>query len=218
MKQRKLKGYVLPTIYAITLVMMIISIAFLSQNLLASQEERNPINSEPVFDEQSVINETTEEQTTNEVTIAMPYTSDKVSVAKDYYNREDDSENQEKSLIFYENTYMPNTGILYESDETFDVVTILDGTIKEVKEDEILGKMVSIEHENGIISTYYTLGEIKVSAGDQVKQNDIIATSGTSKLNINKQSSLLLEIYIDGNLTNPNTIFNKKVSEITKSP
>lgn len=218
MKQRKLKGYVLPTIYAITLVMMIISIAFLSQNLLASQEERNPINSEPVFDEQSVINETTEEQTTNEVTIAMPYISDKVSVAKDYYNREDDSENQEKSLIFYENTYMPNTGILYESDETFDVVTILDGTIKEVKEDEILGKMVSIEHENGIISTYYTLGEIKVSAGDQVKQNDIIATSGTSKLNINKQSSLLLEIYIDGNLTNPNTIFNKKVSEITKSP
>ncbi len=218
MKQRKLKGYVLPTIYAITLVMMIISIAFLSQNLLASQEERNPINSEPVFDEQSVINETTEEQTTNEVTIAMPYISDKVSVAKDYYNREDDSENQEKSLIFYENTYMPNTGILYESDETFDVVTILDGTIKEVKEDEILGKMVSVEHENGIISTYYTLGEIKVSAGDQVKQNDIIATSGTSKLNINKQSSLLLEIYIDGNLTNPNTIFNKKVSEITKSP
>ena len=218
MKQRKLKGYVLPTIYAITLVMMIISIAFLSQNLLASQEERNPINSEPVFDEQSVINETTEEQTTNEVTIAMPYTSDKVSVAKDYYNREDDSESQEKSLIFYENTYMPNTGILYESDETFDVVTILDGTIKEVKEDEILGKMVSIEHENGIISTYYTLGEVKVSAGDQVKQNDIIATSGTSKLNINKQSSLLLEIYIDGNLTNPNTIFNKKVSEITKSP
>ena len=218
MKQRKLKGYVLPTIYAITLVMMIISIAFLSQNLLASQEERNPINSEPVFDEQSVINETTEEQTTNEVTIAMPYTSDKVSVAKDYYNREDDSENQEKSLIFYENTYMPNTGILYESDETFDVVTILDGTIKEVKEDEILGKTVSIEHENGIISTYYTLGEVKVSAGDQVKQNDIIASSGTSKLNINKQSSLLLEIYIDGNLTNPNTIFNKKVSEITKSP
>lgn len=218
MKQRKLKGYVLPTIYAITLVMMIISIAFLSQNLLASQEERNPINSEPVFDEQSVINETTEEQTTNEVTIAMPYTSDKVSVAKDYYNREDDSENQEKSLIFYENTYMPNTGILYESDETFDVVTILDGTIKEVKEDEILGKMVSIEHENGIISTYYTLGEVKVSAGDQVKQNDIIATSGTSKLNINKQSSLLLEVYIDGNLTNPNTIFNKKVSEITESP
>ena len=218
MKQRKFKGYVVPTIYAITLVMMIISIAFLSQNLLASQEERNPINSEPVFDEQSVINETTEEQTTNEVTIAMPYTSDKVSVAKDYYNREDDSENQEKSLIFYENTYMPNTGILYESDETFDVVTILDGTIKEVKEDEILGKMVSIEHENGIISTYYTLGEVKVSAGDQVKQNDIIATSGTSKLNINKQSSLLLEIYIDGNLTNPNTIFNKKVSEITKSP
>ena len=218
MKQRKLKGYVLPTIYAITLVMMIISIAFLSQNLLASQEERNPINSEPVFDEQSVINETTENQTTNEVTIAMPYTSDKVSVAKDYYNREDDSENQEKSLIFYENTYMPNTGILYESDETFDVVTILDGTIKEVKEDEILGKMVSIEYENGIISTYYTLGEVKVSAGDQVKQNDIIASSGTSKLNINKQSSLLLEIYIDGNLTNPNTIFNKKVSEITKSP
>ena len=38
MKQRKLKGYVLPTIYAITLVMMIISIAFLSQKAPSMKE------------------------------------------------------------------------------------------------------------------------------------------------------------------------------------
>ena len=109
---------------------------------------------------------------------------------------------------------MPNTGILYEGDEAFDVVSILDGTVKEVKEDEILGKVVTIEHDKNITSVYYTLGEVKVEQGATVTQNQVIATSGTSKLQTTKPQTLLFETYVNGVLTNPNSLFDKNIAEL----
>ena len=162
MKKRKLKGYVLPTLYLVVLAMMVVGITFLSKSLLENQvsEDENYNYSTSVFeetDDKPVNNEVN----TEEAKIVRPYTSDQVSVAKDFYNREESAENQENALIFYENTYMPNTGILYESDEAFDVVAIMDGTVKEIKEDEILGQVITIENNTKLTSIYYTLGEIK---------------------------------------------------------
>ncbi len=215
MKKRKLKGYVLPTLYLVVLAMMVVGITFLSKSLLENQvsEDENYNYSTSVFeetDDKPVNNEVN----TEEAKIVRPYTSDQVSVAKDFYNREESAENQENALIFYENTYMPNTGILYESDEAFDVVAIMDGTVKEIKEDEILGQVITIENNTKLTSIYYTLGEIKVNKGDKVTRSQVIATSGTSKLQTNKPQTLLFETYIDGVLTNPNTLFDKNISEL----
>ena len=219
MKKRKLKGYVLSTIYLGILIVMVVSITFLSQSLLNSNINNDDYNySTSVFesDEEKPTNlETTEKV---EKTISLPYSSEKVTVAKNFYSQEDSVENQEKALIYYENTYMPNTGILYESDEKFDVMAILDGKVKKIKENAKLGNMLSVEHENNITTVYYALGEIKVNVGDTVSQNQIIATSGSSKLQTDKTETLLFEIYIDGVLKNPNTLFNKTISEITESP
>lgn len=216
MKKRKLKGYVLPTIYLIVLGLMVVSITFLSQSLLEGQvlKDENYNYNNSVFeetDDQPVNNEVNE---LNEIKISKPYTSEKVTITKNFYNKDESVENQENSLIYYENTYMPNTGILYECDEKFDVVAILDGTVKEIKDDEILGKVVTIENSNNITTVYYTLGEVKVNTGDKITQNQIIATSGTSKLEITKKESLLFETYLNGNLINPNDLFDKNISEL----
>ena len=170
--------------------------------------------SKSVFEESENDPTNTEVDTTTEIKIVRPYTSDKVTVTKEFYNKDESVENQEKALIFYENTYMPNTGILYGSDEKFDVIAILNGTVKEIKEDEILGQMITIECDNKITAVYYTLGEIKVNEGDQITQNQVIATSGTSNIDSSKAESLLFETYIDGVLTNPNNLFDKSISEI----
>ena len=214
MKKRKLKGYVLPAIYFVVLGVMIVSITFLSQSLLEKQKmnDEDYNYSKSVFEESE--NDPTNTDTTNEIKIVRPYTSDKVTVTKEFYNKDESVENQEKALIFYENTYMPNTGILYGSDEKFDVIAILNGTVKEIKEDEILGQMITIECDNKITAVYYTLGEIKVNEGDQITQNQVIATSGTSNIDSSKAESLLFETYIDGVLTNPNNLFDKSISEI----
>ena len=216
MKKRKLKGYVLPAIYFVVLGIMVVSITFLSQSLLEKQKENNEDYnySTSVFEESENDPTNKENNTTAEIKIVRPYTSDKVTVTKEFYNKEESAENQEKALIFYENTYMPNTGILYGSDEKFDVVSILNGTVKEIKEDEILGNMISVDCDNKITAIYYTLGEVKVAEGDQITQNQVIATSGTSNIDSSKPETLLFETYIDGVLTNPNTLFDKNISEI----
>lgn len=216
MKKRKLKGYVLPAIYFVVLVVMVVSITFLSQSLLEKQKmnDEDYNYSKSVFEESENDPTNTEVDTTTEIKIVRPYTSDKVTVTKEFYNKDESVENQEKALIFYENTYMPNTGILYGSDEKFDVIAILNGTVKEIKEDEILGQMITIECDNKITAVYYTLGEIKVNEGDQITQNQVIATSGTSNIDSSKAESLLFETYIDGVLTNPNNLFDKSISEI----
>lgn len=216
MKKRKLKGYVLPAIYFVVLGVMVVSITFLSQSLLEKQKmnDEDYNYSTSVFEESENDPTNTEVDTTTEIKIVRPYTSDKVTVTKEFYNKDESVENQEKALIFYENTYMPNTGILYGSDEKFDVIAILNGTVKEIKEDEILGQMITIECDNKITAVYYTLGEIKVNEGDQITQNQVIATSGTSNIDSSKAESLLFETYIDGVLTNPNNLFDKSISEI----
>ena len=216
MKKRKLKGCVLPAIYFVVLGVMVVSITFLSQSLLEKQKmnDEDYNYSTSVFEESENDPANTEVDTTNEIKIVRPYTSDKVTVTKEFYNKDESTENQEKALIFYENTYMPNTGILYGSDEKFDVIAILNGTVKEIKEDEILGQMITIECDNKITAVYYTLGEIKVNKGDQITQNQVIATSGTSNIDSSKAESLLFETYIDGVLTNPNNLFDKSISEI----
>lgn len=215
MKKRKLRKFVLPTLYLMILGVMAMGITFLSQILL----ESNVNNDEHYNYSMSVFNDTDdtakkEENNEKEIIIAKPFSSEKVSVAKEYYNKEESTENQEKALIYYEGTYMPNTGILYESEEAFDVTAVLDGTVKDIKQDEILGNVVTLEHDNKLTTIYYTLGETKVKVGDKVTQNQVIATSGTSKLETTKPNTLLFETYVNGILTNPNTVLEKNISEL----
>ncbi len=217
MKKRKLRGYVLPTIYLLVLGVMAFGITLLSQNLLENQEmqDDNYNYSMSVFDEKEEETNNNTEEKKEEVVAVKPFTSDKVSVSKEYYNKDETAENQEKALIYYENTYMPNTGILYESDEKFDVVAIMDGTVKEIKTDEILGSVMTIEHSNKLTSIYYTLSDITVKKGDKVTIGQTIAKSGQSKLQTSKKETLLFETYLNGTLINPNNIFQKNINELS---
>ncbi len=213
MKKRKLKGFVLPSIYIITIIVLAIGITFFANNLM----EKEPSNTNIEYDS-SVFNQTEESEeinVNNEVDnqISKPYIGTDVTISKDYYKEDDTPENQEKALIYYENTYMKNTGILYASENVFDVIAVTDGTVKEIKNDEILGTVLTLEGKNGLTCIYYTLGEVLVKEKDEVKQNDILAKSGQSQIETTKQT-LLFETYLDGALTDPNNIFGKKIEEL----
>ena len=56
-------------------------------------------------------------------TIVKPYLSDDVRIAKFFYDYNDSTDNQEKAIIFYENTYMQNSGVDYASENVFDVIS-----------------------------------------------------------------------------------------------
>ena len=215
MKKRKLRSYVVTTIYLVALGLMAFSITFLSQNLLEKKEmEDNLANdSIPVFGETNVEKPQVPQTDPGVATVARPFVSDTVSVAKTFYNKDESEENQENALIFYENTYMPNTGILYEADETFEIISVLDGKVKDVKVDEILGNVITIEHGSKLTTVYYTTGNVSVKVGDSVTQGSTIATSGESKLETSKKESFLFEVYLNGTLTNPENIFDKPITD-----
>ena len=77
---------------------------------------------------------------------------------------------------------MKNTGVLYASSEDFDVIMTLDGVVKAIKDDEILGKVIEIEHSPNLRTIYYSVSDVKVKVGDELKQGDVIARSGVSKI------------------------------------
>lgn len=143
-----------------------------------------------------------------------PFLEETVGKTKDYYNKNDAEADQINSLVYYENTYMPNTGILYSSDEPFDIIAAFDGTITKVDEDNILGKYVEIDHGNGYKTTYYSLSETGVTKGASITKGDVIGVSGSNKLDGTLSNNLLFESYHNGLLQDPEDFYNVDFNKI----
>ena len=148
-------------------------------------------------------------------TIIRPYTDTEVKIVKDFYDHQADEEKQQNSIIYYESTYLQNSGISYGGkEETFDVVAILDGTVTSVKEDNTLGKIVEVRHSNDIVSVYQSLSEVTVKENDVIKQGTIIGKSGSSNISKELNNHLHFELIIKGQIVNPENYYDKKVDEL----
>ena len=145
--------------------------------------------------------------------IVKPFTSDAVSIDKYYYDVAADEERQANSLIYFSNTYMKNTGVLYTSEEKFDVVAVLDGTVTNVKTDELLGNYIEIEHPNNLRTVYYSIDEIPFKVGDYISQGEVVGYSSTSEVTTGKYN-LLFEVYYNGALINPLDFYEMDLSKL----
>lgn len=210
MKKRKLKGFVLPTVYVLVIGVLFISISFLGtalqhnlnyEDLAVSALSKNSVT--PVI-----------KNTEAEVNISKPFTSDKVKVSKSFYNMKDDEEKQQNSLVYYEKTYLQNSGILYSATETFDVVNSLDGTVTNVAKDEILGNYVEVTHNSNLKTVYYSLGEILVKKDDELKSGQVIGKSGDNLLDDKEKNNLLFEVYHNGFAINPEEFYNMNLEDL----
>ena len=117
------------------------------------------------------------------------------------------------ALVALENSYIQNSGVDYILDNQFDVVSIYDGTVTKVEDNELAGKTVEIKHDGNIISVYQSLGEVSVKQGDTVKQGSKIGKSGNSKINKDLGNHLHFELYVKGQVVNPEDCYNKKISD-----
>ncbi|MGN0993360.1 MAG: peptidoglycan DD-metalloendopeptidase family protein [Bacilli bacterium] len=135
--------------------------------------------------------------------IVRPYTDTSVEIGKSYYDYKAESENQEDSIIYYENTYIQNTGVDYTSENIFDVNAIADGKVISVTEDDIVGTTVKIEHNNNMISVYQSIKDVKVKENDEVTKGQVIATSGTNNISSDLGNHLHFELYKENILVNP---------------
>ncbi len=148
--------------------------------------------------------------------VGRPYNDQNVKIVKNFYDYQGDSKSQEQSLIFFEDTYIQSSGVAYSSGKVFDVISILPGTVKEVKEDSIVGNSITIEHDNGIYSMYQSVSDMTVKEGDHVDQGAVIAKSSTSNIEKDLDNHLYFEIIIDGVSVNPENYYNKTIDDIKR--
>lgn len=213
MKMKRIKPLVIPMIYGVCVIAFLFCMYFagkLSNNFLFKDKNvTNYVDGEIVSEYDNDI-----PVVSTSSIIVRPYLDSNVSIYKTFYDYQDEISNQENSIILYEGTYMQNSGVDYTSDISFDVISILDGTVINVYENEILGTSIEIRHNNDLISVYQSLSDVTVKEGDNVIQGQILAKSGLSNINRELNNHLHFELYYKGTIVNPEEYYNKSVDEL----
>lgn len=211
MNKTKLKKITVPAIYLVALLVFGTSM-YLVQRVVNKQTFET--NEEMEYVDKEIVNDNIYVPVVVQTNIiTRPYFNGEVTINKKFYDYNKTPEEQENSIIFYENTYMQNSGVSYKFKDSFEVVSILDGTVIEVTNNEILGTTIKIRHNNDLISTYQSLSETNVKVDDVVVKSQIIGKSGTCKL-YNEESNLHFELTYQGKNINPEEYYDKSTDEL----
>lgn len=207
----RLKNWVVISVYTLAISAIVVSMFLLNRVLKEStysDETLSYVYKGLLHDVIPVVNYQNNE-------IIKPFESEEVDILKSFYNKDADASVQEKSLIMYQNTYMPNTGVLYSSSQEFEILAVLDGTVADVVADEIMGNIVTIKHSNNLTTVYQSLNEVNVIVGDLIKQGDVIGTSGINKVESSSENMLLFEVINNGEYLDPEEFYNMNIKELS---
>lgn len=211
MKTRlKLKRWATATIYLSLILIVFLSMVFISNKL--DNYYGDSLNLSYILKD-FIDNDTPVANIKNE-SIRKPFDKENITTDIDFYDKDADEGSQQKSLILYENTYMPNTGILYTSEEQFDVLSTLDGKITKISKDELLGNVVEITHSNTLTTTYYSIDNVKVKENQTIKQGEIIGTSGKNNISSTSDNMMLFEVSLNGNNIDPENYYQMKLEDL----
>ena len=204
MTNRRLKKPVLYGLY-ISAIFLVLGAIYLIEGILTKNSFQEGKKERPTYVSDTIFSEDIPVVGT-ETKIIRPYTDKDVKVVKSFYDYNASENTQISSIIYYENTYLQNSGVSYGGKESFEVVAILDGKVIDVKEDSMLGNIVEVEHSNEMISIYQSLGEVTIKKGDSIKQGTVIGKSGTNNIASDLGSHLDLELIVKGQNVNPESI------------
>lgn len=209
MANRRIKKSVVYGIYTLGLVLLI-GVIYLVESFVPNKnfsEQEYSYVSKTIFDDVIPVIKVEEK-------ISKPFTATDVNVLKKYYNKSAEEKEQQQSIIYFENTYMQSNGITYGKDALFDVVSILPGTVEKVSEDEVLGKVVKIKHNDNVSSIYECLSQTTINEGDTVIAGQVIGQSGSSNIEKDTKNIVHFELVINGKTVNPEEYYGKTLNDI----
>lgn len=211
MKKYRLKSWVVISVYLLAVGAIVSSLYLVGKVLKSSLYDDTNLSYiyHDLIRSTAVVNSSADEK------IIKPFTLEEVSVVKGFYEKDAESKTQEQALIYYENTYMPNTGVLYGAKNSFDIISVADGTVESIVADELIGNIITIKHTNNLISRYESINEVNVMVGDALKKGDVIGTAGENKIDSTYDYMLLFEVEHNGTFVNPENIFGMNVKELS---
>lgn len=227
MNKKKRMAILIPTLYIVAVVAFSLGLVAIGKSVKNFKSTYNgddyAVNN--VFEQtnQVINNEPTNEQTEpdnilTEPTISTnkiikPYNDGTVVLSKKFYDSSADEASQQESIIFYKGSYIQNKGSEYSSKQSFEVINVIDGTVKSIKKDSNLGYIVTIEHEKELTTLYQYLSEVKVSEGATLKSGDIIGLSGKSIIEEDDNYTLHFEVKHKSNNIDPESLYTMTVED-----
>ena len=204
MIKKKVRLKLVPLMIVVLFVPILMTVVFLNINMKTETIEPDYVTETIVEDILPVINQTKK--------IIRPYQDNTVKVLKNFYDYQSDETLQKSSIIVHDNNYIQNSGVDYGKDTEFEVISILEGTVVNVKEDDSLKGTVEIKHENGFISIYQSLKDIKVKKDQVISQGQVLGTATTNELDKDLGNHLHFELIVSGQNVNPEIYLDKELS------
>lgn len=215
MIKKQTRPYIIEAICALILVLFVLSTYLMTNSLKVAENLKKEdilyVSYEVLTDNVvTVLNETI-----SQPTMIKPYIDETVKIAKNFYSKNDEDQQQTDAIIYYENTYMQNTGIDYvnDSNTSFSVISVLDGTVVSITEDDITGKTIKVDHGNNVYSIYQSMQEIYVNEQDHIAQGQEIGKCGENKMNSDLKNHLHFELFIKNEYQNPEEYYGKVIGE-----
>ena len=206
MERLKLRSYVIPLLLFILILGLITTTLFMQTSDILTTP--NNYVTDTILEEEVPVMEVTKK-------MINPYQLETISIGKNYYEYTGTEEEQTKSIIKYDDTYIQNTGVDFVDKNVFDVLSVLDGEVISITEDEMNGNKVVVQHDNGYTSIYESLSEVVVKEKDKLQQGQVIGKSGTNKIDKELGNHLHFELLLN-NIVNPSLYLNKSINNVEK--
>lgn len=105
--------------------------------------------------------------------------------------------------------YRSHTAVDFKCASGSKVVAINDGLVLSVTKDNLLGKVVEIDHGGKLVAKYCGLDTVNVSVGDYVTIGQNIGTVGNVPFEASEEAHLHFETRLDGKAVNPLDVMGK---------
>ena len=105
--------------------------------------------------------------------------------------------------------YRSHTAVDFKCASGSKVVAINDGLVLSVTKDNLLGKVVEVDHGGKLVAKYCGLETVNASVGDYVTIGQNIGTVGAVPFEANEEAHLHFETRLDGKVVNPLDVMGK---------
>ncbi|GAE27246.1 stage II sporulation protein related to metaloproteases [Halalkalibacter wakoensis JCM 9140] len=212
------KRWVLPAVYLVAAA-GVLSAVFVMQggDESAAPEEGVEVTDPSYVGDMNPYGEDAVAVTASSEVVQMPVANeDDVTVVGYFYDVNGSPEEQQEALVYYNNTYFPNKGMdfAHVDGESFEATAALSGTVVKAEKDSLLGYVVEISHEDGVVTHYHSLEAIEVEEGATVEQGDILGRAGRNSYNTDAGIHVHFEIRYDGVAVNPSDVFQQPIDSV----
>jgi stage II sporulation protein Q len=182
------------------------------QQKATSQEQTDPMQVAQGTNEQPAV-----PVNATDNTLTWPANAEATEKVMNYFDDTADKKSQEASLVQYDNSYWPNTGIAIAAKDKkqFEVTAAAAGKVVKAERDPMLGYQVEIEHKDGLSTVYASLDDVKVQVGDTVDKGAALGVAGRNVFEKDLGIHLHFEVHKSGESVAPEKYLPK--AEATSS-